>query len=81
MSFLYELEKFLRSCAFFTHHIIWIFIHIIEYVIHPLYFPIFGKPLEKYLGKYVNYWITSKFATTFLDVVNIKAVALGLVFF
>lgn len=79
MSALSFLEELLRSLSFLSQIITFIWLHILEYAIRPLYYPIFGSTLTKMLGRTPNEFLTKAFAYTYLEVVNIKAVGLGLV--
>jgi len=79
MSLLGTFERFLRSLALLSHHATFIILHIIEYVLKPIYFPIFGNALTKLLGRTPNEFLTHAFVNTAMYVCGIKVVGLGTV--
>lgn len=77
MSVFSLIEQMLRGVAFLAQITTFIMLHIIEYAIRPLYYPLFGTMLKNILKREPNEFITQSFAYTFMAVYNIKVVALN----
>lgn len=80
MSFFEFCEQALRGVAFLTQIITFVILHILEMSFRPLYYPLFGAALKKFLGHEPVDFLTFAFAKTFMKVIEVKIIPVNLVF-